>query len=224
MKKAIGALIVAYLLVFRRYAPFKEFGGGFEGDDRSGPSTSLEAKARTIGVVVFSVGNVGSIVGYSSGTALIGWGSSVQRFTSAIAQKLKRDCSKVLASVSVTTATIERVCFVAQTAGANPMVPLAPDIDTFVDFQAIFRSSTIEFIGKVRGDSFPNAKIIVYDQCLTPALICDFRTTGGKNTGPIARLMGSGEGNQIGEFRLVMDVDECGQFKRSIDSCSTVSG
>lgn len=215
---------MAYLLVYRRYSSFKEFGGGFEGNDHSGPSTSLEAKALTIGIVVFSVGNVGSIVGYSLGTALIGWGSSVHHFTSAVTQRLKRNCSKALACASMTTAALECVCFVAQTTGANPMTPLAPDIDTFADFQAIFRSSTAESIGKIRGDSFPIAEIIVYNQCLTPALIFDFRTTGGMNTGPIACLMGSGEGNQIGELRLVMDVDECGQFNRSIDSCSTMSG
>jgi hypothetical protein len=223
--KAEGMSIMAYLLVFRRYAPFKSFGGGFEGDDRPSPSLGLDATARTIGVVVFSVGCVGSATGLSSGTAFVGLGSSVQRFSAAIARSLGRSHSKISASVTVATANLERVSFVAQTAGANPMVPLvAPDIDTFVDFQAVFRSSTVEFFGKVRGDSFPNAEIIVYDQCLTPALIFYFRTTGGRNTGPITRLMGSGKNNTIGSFRTLVDVDDHGQFRRAIDYCESVSG
>jgi hypothetical protein len=40
-----------FVLVFRRYAPFAKFGFGFEGDQRTGPSISLLATARTIGIV-----------------------------------------------------------------------------------------------------------------------------------------------------------------------------
>src|SRR4051794_10006491 len=114
-----------YMLVFRRYAPFKEFGGGFEGDDRSGPSTSLMASARTVGVVTFDGSSI-SINGSSSGTAFTGFGADVN-------QVLGKHTSKVVATVDVKTRNTMLLSFTAYTAGANPMVPLAPDIDTFVD-------------------------------------------------------------------------------------------
>ena len=57
-----------YWLVFRRYAPFAEFGMGFEGDHRTGPSVSMNVTARTIGTVPFARGAVGAVTASSSGT------------------------------------------------------------------------------------------------------------------------------------------------------------
>ncbi len=68
----------SYSLVFRRYAPFATFGGGFEGDNRTVASTSLAATARTIGVIGFSPGSVGPLNTSSSGTAFSGAGALVK--------------------------------------------------------------------------------------------------------------------------------------------------
>src|SRR5262245_25276643 len=129
-----------YTLFFRRYAPFDTFGGGFEGDRRKGASTSLTDSARTIGHISFAPGNVGGMSSGSSGTAFAGAGAFVERL-------LGRHVSKVTSSVTVKTRSVDQLHFTAQTAGANPMVPLAPDIDTFVDIGVLFRRQALEISG-----------------------------------------------------------------------------
>ena len=112
---------MAYVLFFRRYAPFASFGGGFEGDHRTVASTSLSESARTIGAIAFGPGFVGTITGTSCGTTYVGLGPT-------IAKTLGRHYSKVMSSVSVKTSTLSAVSFIAETAGANPMIPGAPTL------------------------------------------------------------------------------------------------
>lgn len=133
-----------YALFFRRYAPFASFGGGFEGDHRTSSSTILTATARTVGAISFAPGHVDPISGSSSGTAFVGAGALVERL-------LGRHISKVTASVSVSTATLGCIRFSAQTAGANPMIPLAPAIDTYVDSKRLPISSSGSFLASAAG-------------------------------------------------------------------------
>ena len=63
-------------LYVRRYAPFSQFGGGFEGDNRSVSSTSLTATSRTSGSVFFDRRSIGRATGGSSGTAFVGAGET----------------------------------------------------------------------------------------------------------------------------------------------------
>lgn len=188
---------MAYTLVFRRYAPFDTFGGGFEGDSRTEPSTSLKDSARTIGMIGFSPGKVGALEASSSGTAFTGCGA-------AVANLLGRHVSTVLSSVSVSTASIDRVRFTAHTAGANPMVPLAPKIDTYIDLDVVFRKHAIEIDGVARGDDFPNAEVFVMDAKGSAALLFAFATDGGQLTGPMTRLAGDNSAKILGKFREVL--------------------
>ncbi len=194
-----------YTLIFRRYAPFATFGGGFEGDNRSGASTSLKATARTIGAVEFAPESVGNVKACSSGTAYLGAGA-------AVAEALGRHYSKVTSSVAVATRTLDKVRFTAQTAGANPMVPGAPEIDTFVDFEAVFRGNAIEFSGAVRGDNFPNAEVFVRDDAGNAVMLLDFATSGGQDTGPMTRLAGAHGDQTIGTFKYRVGLDAAGRF------------
>jgi len=191
---------MTYMLVFKRYAPFATFGGGFEGDTRTGPSKDRGASARTIGVVEFTDDSVSSyMLGYSSGS------------------RWRRDAemsfSKVAATVTIKTRSVGFNSFTAYTAGANPLVPLAPDIDTFVDLDVRFSTKAVVFSGKVRGDTFPNAEVWVYDGTLNSgyALLFDYRTGGGQNTGP-SRLFGSGESTTLGDFQVTVPIDGAGKF------------
>jgi hypothetical protein len=204
-RKSMGT---SYSLVFRRYAPFATFGGGFEGDNRTEPSTSLTATARTIGIVGFSPGSVGPLSTSSSGTAFSGAGAFVKNL-------LGKHISKVMGSVSVKTSTLERVRFTAQTAGANPMVPFAPDIDTYVDFDAVFSKSIIEINGVVRCDDFPNAEVFVLDAKGNATLMFAFATDGNQTTGPMTRLAGDHSGQSLGPFRSSIPIDSAGTFRRS---------
>ena len=205
-----------YGLVFRRYAPFEEFGLGFEGDKRPEASTSLTATARTIGVVSFSPGNIEYESAFSWGTSYSGLGKKAERLSAAIARALGGSTSKVSASISVKTKTIEAISFTASTAGSNPFILGSPDIDTYIDFDALFTKTAIEFKGTVRGDNFPNAEVIVYDAELAPILLFHFETTGGKETGPITRLTGAHEKQILGNFQFRASIDASGNFLKGV--------
>jgi len=199
-----------YNLVFRRYAPFKSFGGGFEGDDRQGPTTSLIATARTTGIITFAPGNAGHIQAFSSGTSFVGGGAKVQ-------EMLGHHLSKVTSSVTVTTRTIQQIRLTALTSGANPMIPGAPAIDTYIDLSVGFRTMALELSGTVRGDDFPNAEIFVIDAKGRSSPVFAFATTGGRSTGPMLRLAGANSGKILGEFSCKVPTMSDGAFKINND-------
>lgn len=188
-----------YNFWFRRYAPFAEFGFGFEGDKRTAASTSFSDTARTSGGCSFGPNFVGPGYGTSSGTR--------HKLSQASAM------SKVTSSVTVATRSLSIVRFTAMTAGANPMVPGAPDIDTFVDLTATFRSSELILDGTVRGDTFPNAEVFVYDGVGKAKLLWDYTTTGGQDTGPMTRLAGSHSSTTLGTFSVRVPIKPLGAFK-----------
>src|SRR5437016_8577628 len=117
---------MTYALVFRRYAPFNSFGGGFEGDTRTAPSTSPLASARTIDITYFDRTGAVRSIDLSSGT------------THTIFDG--HGMSKVSTRVSGVIVGATSIAFSAASAGANPIVPLAPDIDTFVNLRVTFSS------------------------------------------------------------------------------------
>lgn len=61
-----------YALCFMRYAPFTSFGGGFEGDTRSGPGMDPGATCRTGGIVGFTKEKIFVAEGSSTGSAVVG--------------------------------------------------------------------------------------------------------------------------------------------------------
>lgn len=194
-----------YGLFFRRYAPFATFGGGFEGDNRSEATTSLTATARTIGSLNIAPGNVSDISAATSGTTFAGLGAQIQ-------QLLGKHSSKVTSSVSVSTRTVDCLRFTAQTSGANPMVPKAPTIDTYLDMQIVFRDQALELSGTVRGDNFPNAEVFVTDATGHAILIFEFASDGGQITGPMTRLAGDHSGQTLGSFSKRLVLVEGGAF------------
>jgi hypothetical protein len=201
-----------FLLVFRRYAPFASFGLGFEGDGRTGPSVSLSATARTVGSLFFDQRTAGKSLGFSSGTSFVGFGEKFREFAA-------RHYSTVRFTLSNVKATSLGISFTALTEGANPMVPAAPDIDTYVDFSAKWMGTALHFQGALRGDSFPNAEVFVLDRDSKACLLFDGRTTGGRNTGPFAGLPGSGESSRIGTFSKVVPLSAAGSFAASQPAC-----
>jgi hypothetical protein len=208
---------MAFLVVFRRYAPFNQFGFGFEGDHRSGPSTSLSDTARTIGWVAFDHGTVGSPVSKSSGTEFTGGGDWLRKL-------LGRHYSTVKCRISNQVTGKSSVAFTAATAGANPMVPvIAPDIDTYLDFRADWVGTNLRFQGTVRGDSFPNAEVFVLDARSTGCLLFDGRTSGGRNSGPVTRLSGSHENHRLGTFNCTVGTTPEGYLSAPKSCCSVTT-
>ncbi len=93
------------------------------------------------------------------------------------------------------------ISFTVFTAGANPLVPGAPDIDTYVDFKFTTMSENARYRGKVRGDTFPNAEVFIVDNNKREVLLFDFRTKGDSSTGPL-RLIGEHADVLLGTFSV----------------------
>jgi len=204
---------MAFTLFFRRYAPFATFGLGFEGDHRAGPSTSLLVTARTIGCVPFDRGSVGAFSASSNGTQYSGGGETLRRL-------LGRHFSSVSGTVTTLLATPTRLSFKAQTAGANPMVPKAPDIDTFIDVDVEWIANSLRVRGAVYGDDFPNAEVFVLDAKRVGCLLFDGRTTGGRDSGPMTRLAGAHATQLLGTFWCVVGLAADGTFLAPRGSCA----
>lgn len=199
--------VPTYGLYFRRYAPFDTFGLGFEGDSRSAASTSLKVTARTYGYVMF---NQFEIVNQFAGTTGTHYHSSIWGDIAASSKVSLTNVRSRLAGPSL-------IEFSASTAGSNPLVPKAPDIDTFVTARFDFGHQKLMMIsGEVFGDDFPNLEVFLlcYRSAHT-ALLIDGRTTGGRNTGPFTRLKGSHSNKSLGRLSGILMLTENGTLERN---------
>jgi hypothetical protein len=202
-------------LHFRRYAPFAKFGranpltmgfGYFAGDDR-GVSTSLQNTSRTYAAVMFNKSGVVHQFAGSSGTEFHPAIGSVIKGMAVVKSNLVRT---KLEGPSLFE-------FRASTAGGNPLVPGAPDIDTFIDARIDFgMAKRLRVSGHVYGDDFPNLEVflICYRTGRT-ALLVDGQTEGGRNTGPMGHLLGDGADNLLAVFRGDLPLDDEGRLARS---------
>ena len=180
-------------LTFKRYAPFTSFGGGFHGDGRTTPSYT--GTARTIGIVNFDM---------SSGR-VTGVGRSGVSFH--VAAPSFRRTGITTCSISGVSHAGSSLKFTAYTEGALPLIPGAPDIDTFVDIDAMQAGTGLFVVGKVRGDNFPNAEVFLFEAGSPPAMpraVFHYATTGGRNTGPMTRLAGAHSSQVLGMFRCTV--------------------
>jgi len=56
------------------------------------------------------------------------------------------------------------------------------------------------------------------------ALLFDYRTAGGRNTGPFVRLEGSHESTVLGRFARPIGLDAAGNFVAASTSCAITVG
>jgi hypothetical protein len=166
-----------YALVFRRYAPFKSFGGGFEGDTRKSASTRDDASHRTSAVIRFNRSGVLNTSGSSSGTEWLVGGKKFANVTVKVTNFEQQDKGVFI--------------FQATSAGSNPLVPGAPDIDTRVLFGAAFSRGYLGVNGFVSGDGFPNCEVFIKGPKGGTMLLVDYRTSSSGTTGPATRLPGA---------------------------------
>lgn len=191
-------------LYFRRYAPFEKFGvPSFKGDVRTTASTSLSATCRTFGCVTFSQTGIRDSQSGSSGT----------EDANLVLHFLDR---KRMAKVSMVTTRLHDegpalLSFTASTAGANPLVPASPDIDTKVQIRVDWGAGkAMQVNGKVSGDDFPNLEVFI--RCLQSgysALLVDGRTSRNRYTGPMSLY---GAGGDLCSFVATIPLSDDGTF------------
>lgn len=163
-----------YTLVYKRYAPFTSFGGGFHGDGVAGANRSRSARTWTF--VDFELGvGVTRSRGHSDPTShrLLGKSTGVPTI-----------------KTNVTTNTATKLVFESHCAGSNPLVPGAPPIDTFMFMTFETTPGGLQVVGTMNGDDFPNGEVFLdindtVRQMSRCELLCHFATSGGRNTGPV---------------------------------------
>jgi hypothetical protein len=205
-----------YGLYFRRYAPFATFGvPSFEGDGRSGASTSLKVTSRTYGFVMFNQFEVISHFANTSGT----------HYHPPFGKEIIGMAKVSMSSARTTMAGPSLIEFEANTAGANPLIPKSPDIDTFVKARFDFgfgNPPMMRIYGEVFGDNFPNLEVfLVCYRSSHTALLIDGRTTGGRRTGPITRLAGGHRDQSLGKLSGTLLLTEGGELVRDYTTAPT---
>ena len=190
-----------YQLCIRTFAPWKEF-SGFEGDNR-GFSTSADSTYRTGGFLVFDLSTLSIFtepVGKSSGTR-----SDPNE---------EREFSDVTTRVSNIRSADGKLSLTFATAGANPMIPLSPDIDVVLELTTYIKHGGLFLKGSAKGDGFPNVEAFVRDSKENAYMLGEFSTDYGPTFGPIMALPGAAK-TDIFSFEIGIMLDVNGLFNGS---------
>lgn len=179
-EETICAPVSDYVLNLRSYAPFAQFGGGFEGDSR-GPSTSTAVTSRIAVSLIFNPqsGKVGKPRATSSGTTYLplNWRDMAEpRVT-------------LISAVKVTNGISLRL----DLAGSNPLLRrIAPDIDLHATMSFTIAEGYFRVLAQLTGDRFPNAEMFVTDERGQARMLMTYETTSGPFSGPAFALPGNG--------------------------------
>jgi hypothetical protein len=104
-----------------------------------------------------------------------------------------------------------------------PLLPGTPDINTRVTACFDFTIPGVMMArGSAYGDDFPNLEAFLVSPSGHTALLVDAYTTGGKNTGPLTRLLGSHDDQLLAQFNQSIPVDRQGELKSDIRGPRTV--
>ena len=228
-------MLTDYTLVVRRYAPFESFGGGFEGDNRQF-STSMTAKARTVGVVVFSRDRVIEFrerlqqrlvlcrtLGRPQKSPPRRYRYARRSSQSACHWSVQRTWQGPFTVETSGNLPMKDVMLYGPIAGAidrvnawvrpkSPSPQGSPNIDTFLDVAVTVAGGYMTVEGVLRGDSFPNAEVFLLDSATRQnvAPLLDYQTNGGV-AGPL-RLVLSHPQTCRAEFRKRIRLQSDGSF------------
>ncbi|MFZ0416921.1 MAG: hypothetical protein WAM04_02370 [Candidatus Sulfotelmatobacter sp.] len=75
--------------------------------------------------------------------------------------------------------------------GANPLVPLAPDIDVNLNMSIQVNGGQVCYTGKLNGTAFPDVEVFVVNRENQATMLDTYATSGGPTTGPL-RLLSPG--------------------------------
>jgi hypothetical protein len=84
-------------------------------------------------------------------------------------------------------------------AGANPLYPGSPDVDTKLDISVRVDSGLGCYSGRLYGDAFPDSEVFVVNAQEHATMLHTFKTEGGRNSGPIHLLPGNNN-RDMGSF------------------------
>jgi RHS repeat-associated protein len=195
-----------YTLTVRRYAAPPTFGGGFEGDNR-GPSTSVAATARTrLDVFVDLTRQSAEAVGSASPSQALGrfarWNPGAWGKPTVAVATVDTEAHVIAGSPGV-------LAVHGESAGANPIMRGAPNIDTQIDVIIEKRAGELVITGTVTGNKFPWGEYFITDSKGNSAMLGSFEAHGS----PYTSLWGEDRDKVLSSFTSRIGVDENGDFK-----------
>ncbi len=87
-------------------------------------------------------------------------------------------------------------------AGANPLIPGSPDIDTHLDMSGTVTTGQACYSGHLYGDAFPNSEVFVINSRGQAATLVNFATSDDPNTSGLVDLFGDND-KDMGSFSNV---------------------
>jgi RHS repeat-associated protein len=191
----------------RSFAPFKSFGGGFNGDNRSfttSTASSVTSRVRSRFEFDTSTGQLGGLSTVSDPSHFLGH----------FAKTAKPTGEAHVAASDLDTSTFE---LGANHAGSNPLVPGAPDIDLGADIKLHESKGALTITSLLHGNNFPNSELFVEDTAGNKVFLNAFETSAGRNTGPFFHLFGAGKERLGGQREIQIQLDDSGHFTGIID-------
>ena len=199
-----------------RYAPFNEFGIGYEGDGRTTGNPSASSRVSGAIEIDFDTGYVSPVTAGGEPSACAGssWLSMCQ-----VARALRnsseragpRDGERTYHWI-VPGQLLEVDMHYWGSNGMSPVFDFAtPDIDTRIKMVIGRTGSAINVSGSVYGDAFPNADFGIADAAGHSTVLGNYQTPSG-TLGPYYRLFGAGLDNQFTSFSGAVSLDADGNF------------
>jgi hypothetical protein len=184
-------------LWLRSYAPFKKFGGGYEGDDR-GPSTDTRETSRIFYVFTFDYAKMAkvSVTALCDASSAAGFLPRLLAYTSPVARLDMQGRLHAKGHAHQTT-TLEPLgrpgtgfAMCAQVSAAVPLVGVAAAIDIQLSVRITKTwNGSLSISGNIMGDGFPNCEVFIRDAAGDSVLLHSFRTRGD-HAGPYVYLPG----------------------------------
>lgn len=187
-------------LWLRCYAPFKSFGGGYDGDARE-ESTDVTKTSRVVFVLTIDYARMSMAkpatarCDESHGRGLFPMLMSLPAMSAAGDWRHGVVTGRGNARFTILTEPVGRpgqgLAAAIHVWAGNPLVPIAPDIDVQLNLKLKKDVDTALLAsGNLMGDAFPNSELFLRDATGRTSLLHAYRTPGGIY-GPFSYLPGS---------------------------------
>jgi hypothetical protein len=200
----------------RSFAPFKEFGGWFKGDNRS-YSTASAARSRlahsfTVDPASHTYTNNGASSSPSS-HPLLGTATA------------NDDSGEILNFNAISNDDgSNTVSFTASMAGANPLINGSPDINVKTEFKIVenMEQGTLNIDAVQTGDAFPAAETLISDS-KGKKLFIGVSPANAGTEGPYTHLLGDDNNRPMMSVSFTINFDKKGRFTGVTQGESTYS-
>ena len=211
----VGGLI-PYPITIRSFAPFKDFGFGFHGDNRSYSNAPSYANGQG------PTARAHEIIHFDTDKTTISaktWSSPSYKVSDPGGAKTGISSIEFIKGLSITNnGDAKTFSFGTHSAAGNPKTPqgLTPNIDVFSDFSITEnkKAGTLSVSGKLTGDNFPSTEAFISDPSGQNLFIGigQINADVGRNTGPFTELWGENKDNPITSFNFTITTDKKGNF------------